>query len=213
MCICLQEVQQLNIWLSRQNISNTHFLLFLHVFFVPETQKSCQTLKKAAMHSCERLLGTTRCTSHSLSSELTVSGCLHSSLTELLHLASTVSLCKPKLQMEIEIHNRFRANIQHTKVTSQWMQFATSMERQWKESKWSFEESVIYKLMQDQHFVSSAQRHPWLDIKYVKDLSLGNFLGSYQCFLQTLCFHSQRGQHIKILPNCSIYRLNDNSLN
>lgn len=42
---------------------------------------------------------------------------------------------------------------------------------------------MIYKLMQDQHFVSSAQRHPWLDIKYVKDLSLGNFLGSYQCYL------------------------------
>lgn len=57
------------------------------------------------------------------------------------------------------------------------MQFATSMERQWKKSKWSFEESVIYKLMQDQHFVSSVQRYPWIDIKYVKDLSLDNFLG------------------------------------
>lgn len=108
----------------------------------------------------------------------------------LLHPACPVSSCKPKLQMEIEIHNRFRANIQHTKVTSQWMQFATSMERQGKESKWSFEESVIYKLMQDQHFVSSAQRHPRLDIKYVKDLSLGNFLGSYQCCLSANTFLS-----------------------
>lgn len=45
------------------------------------------------------------------------------------------------------------------------------------------EESVIYKLMQDQNFVSSAQRHSWLDTKYVKDLGLGNFLGSYQSYL------------------------------
>lgn len=41
---------------------------------------------------------------------------------------------------------------------------------------------MIYKLMQDQHFVSSVQRYPWIDIKYVKDLSLDNFLGIQQCY-------------------------------